>query len=328
MQYPGEREYLWLALSYIQAMPGRVEFKDTPCGLVRIIHVKVNANGNTRTVEELNNIRRDLHLAAVKQNAIDITQALAARSDLDTALKDKALKYFNALVQRHAALDASVFNEDLEYRKCVTELLDFVKFAQAAIDLGNDPVGYGGTYPSLRGSHREMVQAASRKLQQAEVGSAAYRQAALEYCQRIGVLKDFDSLEIPNENGETPLMQAAADGELLNVKLLAKAGADLNARDTDYGDTALTWASNQGHAECVRALIAAGVDANKANRYGWSGLVYAATYNHPECIRELLAAGANVSAKCKGNVYGKTALKIAQAKKHKECEELLLTSAI
>ena len=235
---------------------------------------------------------------------------------------------FNALVQRHTALDASVFNEDLEYRKCVTELLDFVKFAHAAIDLGNHPVGYGGTYPSLRGSHREMVQAASRKLQQAEVGSAAYRQAALEYCQRIGVLKDFDSLEIPNEIGETPLMQAAADGELLNVKLLAKAGADLNARDTDYGDTALTWASNQGHAECVRALIAAGVDANQANRYGWSGLVYAATYNHPECIRELLAAGANVSAKCKGNVYGKTALKIAQAKKHKECEELLLTSAI
>ena len=201
MQYPGEREYLWLALSYIQAMPGIVEFKDTPCGLVRIIHVKVNANGNTRTVEELNNIRRDLHLAAVKQNAIDITQALAARSDLDTALKYKALKYFNALVQRHAALDASVFNEDLEYRKCVTELLDFVKFAHAAIDLGNHPVGYGGTYPSLRGSHSEMVQVASRKLQQAEVGSAAYRQAALEYCQRIGVLKDFDSLEIPNENG-------------------------------------------------------------------------------------------------------------------------------
>ena len=191
---------MWLALSYIQAMPGRVEFKDTPCGLVRIIHVKVNANGNTRTVEELNNIRRDLHLAAVKQNAIDITQALAARSDLDTALKDKALECFNALVQRHTALDASVFNEDLEYRKCVTELLDFVKFAQAAIDLGNDPVGYGGTYPSLRGSHREMVQAASRKLQQAEVGSAAYRQAANEYCQRIGVKQFFVALKILNHS--------------------------------------------------------------------------------------------------------------------------------
>ena len=141
-------------------------------------------------------------------------------------------------------------------------------------------------------------------------------------------MKDFDSLEIPNEIGETPLMQAAADGELLNVKLLTKAGADLNARDTDYGDTALTWASNQGHAECVRALIAAGADANQANRYGWSGLIYAATYNHPECVRELLAAGANVCGKCKFNEHGETALEIAQAKKHKECEELLLTSAI
>jgi len=168
-----------------------------------------------------------------------------------------------------------------------------------------------------------MVQKASGKLKQAEAGSTASRQAALEYCQRIGVLKDLDSLEILNEKGETLLMQAAADGQLRHVKLLIKAGANLLAIDTDYGDTALTWAANQGHAECVRELLAASVDANSANWYGWCGLVYAATYNHPECIRELLAAGADISAKCQYNEFGETALQIAQAKGHKKCVELL-----
>lgn len=322
-QYPAELEYLWLALSYIQPIKGKEEFVETPHGLVRLIYVKVNANGKTRTIEELLNVRRDLHLATVKQNELDISQILTVRNDLDKKLKDQVLSDFGELLQRHKALDASVFNEDLTYRKCVTELLDFVNFAHAAIDLGNDPAGYDGSYPSLRGSHREMVQKASGKLKQAEAGSAASRQAALEYCQRIGVLKDLDSLEILNEKGETLLMQSAADGQLLHVKLLIKAGANLLAIDTVYGDTALTWAANQGHAECVRELLAASVDANSANWYGWCGLVYAATYNHPECIRELLAAGADISAKCQYNEFGETALQIAQAKGHKKCVELL-----
>ena len=300
------------------------------CGMAAAGALGWWARGKWHDAVHMNNLgelRRELHHATLAQRMHNLAQTLAARSDLAAELKTKVLDEFDALVQRHTALDASILNEDLAYRKCVTELLDFVNFAQAAVDLGNDPEGYGGSYPSLRGSHREMVQAASKKMQQAEAGSEASRQAALEYCQRIGVLKDFDSLEIPNEKGETPLMQAAADGQLLQVRFLIKAGASLVATDTDYGDTPLTWAANQGHPECVRELLAAGADANQANHYGWSGLIYAATYNHPECMRELLAAGADVCAECEFNDYGKTALQIAQAKKHKRCVELLLASA-
>ncbi len=53
--------------------------------------------------------------------------------------------------------------------------------------------------------------------------------------------------------GFTPLMHAAAEGQLAVVKLLLQHHADRNRRDID-GDTAKSFAQQNGHAEVVEAL--------------------------------------------------------------------------
>lgn len=60
------------------------------------------------------------------------------------------------------------------------------------------------------------------------LGSEERRTAAPErsICRKQGLIGS-DGLEELNEMGETPVTQAAADGEALHVKLLLEAGANV-----------------------------------------------------------------------------------------------------
>ena len=55
--------------------------------------------------------------------------------------------------------------------------------------------------------------------------------------------------------GWTPLMYAAAAGDLAAVNLLIEHTADVNARVPETGVTALMLAASTGHAETVTALL-------------------------------------------------------------------------
>jgi hypothetical protein len=57
----------------------------------------------------------------------------------------------------------------------------------------------------------------------------------------------------------TPLIWAAYTGKAECLKLLIKAGANLDSQDKDL-DTALSSASKMGHGECVNLLLEAGAD--------------------------------------------------------------------
>jgi len=138
-------------------------------------------------------------------------------------------------------------------------------------------------------------------------------------------------VERRNRNGWTPLMLAAAKGNLPAVELLLEAGADpsaasrteyysgfsalmtaayydhpdviealvaagaeVNAADNHYyGETALMLAVKTGNIESVRSLIAGGAEVNTANRRGVTALMYAASYGRVEIIKALLEAGAD-----------------------------------
>ncbi len=77
-------------------------------------------------------------------------------------------------------------------------------------------------------------------------------------------------------------MIAAQVGEPAVVKLLLEHCAEVNARDPDYGQTALMFAARAGHADIAALLIARGADLNAATRPG----------NPPAWVKTQLAAGA------------------------------------
>ena len=109
-----------------------------------------------------------------------------------------------------------------------------------------------------------------------------------------------------DEDGKTPLLRAAIDGNSKAIKALLKAGADIEARDTDGDATALIFAVMSGHTEVVRELLKVGADTEARDRLlGGTTLMWAAFIGHTEVIRELLNAGADIEAK---SAFGQTAL--------------------
>ncbi len=68
---------------------------------------------------------------------------------------------------------------------------------------------------------------------------------------------------VAEADGTTALHWAARNSNLKAIRLLLKAGADVNASNR-YGVTALQLAVTNGDWETVKALLDAGADARKA----------------------------------------------------------------
>ncbi len=66
-------------------------------------------------------------------------------------------------------------------------------------------------------------------------------------------MKAGANVNIVYGEGETPLMTASRTGATRGVKALLEKGADVNARDSYHGQTALLWASAENHPEVVEA---------------------------------------------------------------------------
>lgn len=95
------------------------------------------------------------------------------------------------------------------------------------------------------------------------------------------------------DRGVTPLMMAAGIRRNLSedivplsdsfeaVKLAVELGADVNAADERYGDTALHGAARIKSAEIVQFLVDNGADVNVVNKRGQSPLYFAERYWPP-----------------------------------------------
>ena len=99
-------------------------------------------------------------------------------------------------------------------------------------------------------------------------------------------------------------------------------GVDVTKADDWGGETPLYWAAFKGHTECVKLLIEAKADVNKANEYGYTPLYWAALLGHTECVKLLIDAGADVNKKV--NNWGHTPLHVA---KTEEIKRLLREAA-
>src|SRR5262245_50521616 len=77
------------------------------------------------------------------------------------------------------------------------------------------------------------------------------------------------------EHKITPLIKAAWDGDEEIVKVLLAAGAKINARATDTGETALLNAVSRGHMEIVETLLEAKADLSIKDRFDFNVLTTA-----------------------------------------------------
>ena len=105
------------------------------------------------------------------------------------------------------------------------------------------------------------------------------------------VLKSSD-VNLRDTHGTTPLMYAAAVGSVDAMKMLLKAGADVNAKNA-FDATALMWCINQ--PDMVELLLAKSAEVNARSKIGRTPLLLAASYaGNTEVLKLLLAKGADV----------------------------------
>lgn len=89
-----------------------------------------------------------------------------------------------------------------------------------------------------------------------------------------------------DENGDTLLTIAAANGHLDCVKLLIDCHASVNEYNND-GTTALMWAAREGHADCVDLLVDSDADLNLRDSDGATALMWADCNGHTVCAKLL-----------------------------------------
>ena len=96
---------------------------------------------------------------------------------------------------------------------------------------------------------------------------------------------------------ESPVADAAMNGDLEAVRELLEEGADVNLAQGD-GMTALHWAAEAGDVEMVGVLLYAGAKLEGVTRIGdYTPLHVASEAGHGEVVRALLEAGADVEAR-------------------------------
>jgi len=88
------------------------------------------------------------------------------------------------------------------------------------------------------------------------------------------------------------LIDASRNGRLEVIKLLIKAGADVNVKDKYEEYTPLIWASINNYLDIVKMLLEADANINVKNKYGNTALTYAFIFHNKEVIDLLKSYGA------------------------------------
>lgn len=112
--------------------------------------------------------------------------------------------------------------------------------------------------------------------------------------------------EQPNNASQSHnLWKAAAEGNLSAIKDAIDESSDLNAQDSQFGITPLTWAALMGETKAAALLLERGADVNAQNRDGATPLHSAAFLGRTETVKLLLEKGADPKLR---NNTGSTAI--------------------
>jgi pectate lyase len=152
--------------------------------------------------------------------------------------------------------------------------------------------------------------------------------AFFEHAYRDKDSRDDNSLVYRlTESPEPPisLQEAAAKGNLDQIRSLIEEGIKVDFREDGFHKTALHRAAMSGHRDVVEYLLAKGAQVDAWSGFpGGTPLDYAAENGHRAVVELLLTRGADVHSKREGWPTGDTPLHSAVRAGHKDIVELLI----
>jgi hypothetical protein len=287
--------------------------------------VRVNANLGAATVDQLREKKKEMHLASARLLADEVKQEveqLAAsveslerkKRDISVQSGEGALEKFSAeiykqcdaIVERHRSTPAVDYVNDYSFRSLVSEILNMKSWAKEKWQLWlRDESKYMRTVLnfSLLECHRQWLSYLRKRIR--DVGSDSDERPSLciELLRSKGLIKAAAHGE-ENAEGEDLIVAAGADGwSAEDVRALVMAGADVANAD-ENGRTGVWTAASCGNVSALKALLAAGGDANTRcndsviNKCmsvdGASALFFAALNGQTDCVMELIASKADV----------------------------------
>lgn len=129
-----------------------------------------------------------------------------------------------------------------------------------------------------------------------------------------GLVAVFTTVLIAAGPLESPVADAARQGDVDAVRTLLRDGADVNAAQGD-GMSALHWAAERGDVELMDVLLYAGAEVEAATRIGQYRPIHVAARNgHLDAVTRLISAGADIMART--DPSGSTPLHLAALSGH------------
>ncbi len=148
--------------------------------------------------------------------------------------------------------------------------------------------------------------------QQDEEGYSALMYAAQKNPDEKAIkvlLKAGANINAVNNIRATALLLSATNENNAVLKTLLDSGADVKIKRGDGTTVLMIVALFSGNSESIKWLLKKGVDVNAKTNEGWTALMYATRSNdNYQAVKELLKKGADVNAKTES---GYTALKLA-----------------
>lgn len=108
------------------------------------------------------------------------------------------------------------------------------------------------------------------------------------------------NVNMKNKDGNTSAHFAAGDGSVERLEILVDAKADINC--TSSSGTPLHWAAGKGRAKAIKYLIEKGVDINSLNESGLPSVLLAAVAGSDEGTTLLIEAGCDIGLIVSGNL--------------------------
>ena len=154
-------------------------------------------------------------------------------------------------------------------------------------------------------------------------GPALYNASENGHLEIVKILINAGvDVNLPVENGLTPLHISSHKGHVEVVEALIKAGAKVDSKISD-DKTPLHISSHEGHVKVVEALIKAGASPNFARKNGATPLHIASSKGYLEVVEALIKAGADPNLAQKDGI---TPLHIASQEGYGKIVDVLLNA--